>query len=302
MKIIGTLAIAVALLSPTFLCGQQLIKTRLDAMSDPRNTKVYVVAHRGDWRDAPENSIRSLKWAGKVGADVVEFDLKKTKDGKLVVMHDPSLNRTTTGTGLVSDHTFEELKKLKLRAGTGHPTDDTIPTFAEELDAARENGLVLDIDQGWDYFSDVVAQVREAHAIDRVIINVFPNTSYTELQKRVGDIPDDETLMIVVNMARADSETIIQSYEAHKKTIVQCIFADAALPSVQHISTLRNHFPIFINSLWPDQNANHDDDRAVSESSSPDQTWGWLIAHGASIIQTDRPRELTAYLNQKHLR
>jgi glycerophosphoryl diester phosphodiesterase len=82
--------------------------------------------------------------ARKVGADVVEFDLKKTKDGKLVVMHDPTLNRTTTGTGLVSDHTLEELKKLKLRAGTGHPTDDTIPTFAEELDAARENGLVLD--------------------------------------------------------------------------------------------------------------------------------------------------------------
>jgi len=107
---------------------------------------------------------------------------------------------------LVSDHALEELKRLELRAGTERPTVYTIPTFAEELNAARENGMLLDIDQGWDFFSDVVAQVREAHAIDRVIINVFPNSSYSDLQKRAGEIPEDATLMIVVNMARPDAE------------------------------------------------------------------------------------------------
>lgn len=216
-------------------------------------------------------------------------------------MHDQTLNRTTTGSGPVSDHTLEELQSLKLRAGTGHPTADNIPTFAEELDEAHESGLVLDIDQGWDYLPDVIAQVRAAHSMGQVIINVFPNTSYTELQKRVGDIPEDATLMIVVSMARPDAVTIIQSYEAHKRTIVQCIFADDHLPSVQHIPMLRQRFPIWINSLWPDQNANHDDDRAVDDPGSPDQTWGWLIAHGANILQTDRPRELKEYLRRKRL-
>jgi hypothetical protein len=118
-------------------------------------------------------------------------------------------------------------------------------------------------DQGWDFFSDVVVQVREAHAIDRVIINVFPNTSYSDLQKRVGEIPEDATLMIVVNMARPDAESIIQSYDVYKRSIVQCLFPDDQLPSVQDISGYRQHLPIWINSLWPDQNGNHDDDAAL---------------------------------------
>jgi hypothetical protein len=101
--------------------------------------------------------------------------------------------------------------------------------------------MLLDIDQGRGFFSDVVVQVREAHAIDRVIIDVFPNTSYSDLQKRVGEIPEDATLMIVVNMARPDAETIIQSYEVHKRSIDQCLFADDQVPWVQDISGYRQH-------------------------------------------------------------
>jgi glycerophosphoryl diester phosphodiesterase len=107
--------------------------------------------------------------------------------------------------------------------------------------------------------------------------------------------------MIVVNMARPDAESIIQSYEVHESSIVQCLFADDQLSSVQDISGYRQHLPIWINSLWPDQNGNHDDDAAV-DYSSPDTTWGWLIAHGATLLQTDRPRELVEYLRQKRLK
>lgn len=74
-------------------------------MLDVRKSSIYVAAHRGDWRDAPENSIQSLKWASRIGVDIVEFDLKRTKYGQIVVMHDPTFNRTTTGSGLVSDDT-----------------------------------------------------------------------------------------------------------------------------------------------------------------------------------------------------
>lgn len=282
------------------LYGQQSPEVRLNAMFDADSNKVYVAAHRGDWRDAPENSVQSLKWAAKLGVDIVEFDLKRTKDRQLVVMHDQTLDRTTTGSGLVADHTLDEIKRLKLRAATGHATAYTVPTFSEELDAARTHRVILDIDQGWDYFPEVVAQVREAHQSNQVIINVFPNTTFTDLRSRVGEIPDDLTLMIVVNMARADAENIIRSYEGHKRTIVQCIFADDRLASVQHIPTYRQRSPIWINSLWPDQNANHDDDKAV-DPGPPDQIWGWLVAHGAEILQTDRPSELLSFLQSQHL-
>jgi hypothetical protein len=74
----------------------------------------------GDWRNDPENSLQSLKRAAVLGVDIVEMDLKRTKDGQLVLMHDKTLDRTTTGSGPVSDHTLGELQSLTLRAGTHH--------------------------------------------------------------------------------------------------------------------------------------------------------------------------------------
>ena len=58
---------------------------------------VLVVAHRGDWRYAPENSIAAIEHSIAVGVDIVELDLQLTKDSVLIVMHDATLNRTTTG-------------------------------------------------------------------------------------------------------------------------------------------------------------------------------------------------------------
>ena len=60
-------------------------------------TSVLVVAHRGDWRYAPENSIAAIEHSIAVGVDVVEIDLQLTADSVLIVMHDSKLYRTTTG-------------------------------------------------------------------------------------------------------------------------------------------------------------------------------------------------------------
>jgi glycerophosphoryl diester phosphodiesterase len=235
-----------------------------------------------------------------MGVDIVEIDLKRTKGGQLVLMHDKTLDRTTTGLGPVSDQTLDDLKRLRLRAGTAHPTAYSIPTFDEELLAARGN-VILDIDQGWDFFGDVLKEVRATQTVGQVILNVLPNTSYEEFERREEPIPDDVTLMIVVNMSRPDAKEIIHSYRKHRRTIVQCIFADAELPSVKDMPLYRTKFPVWVNSLWPEQNAGHDDDRAVDQG-QPDQSWGWLISRGVNILQTDRPKDLLEYLRQKKLR
>ena len=76
---------------------------------------IFVVAHRGDWRHAPENSIAAIKSAISIGADMVEIDIQKTKDGDFVLMHDNSIDRTTNGKGYVSNYTIKELIKLPNR-------------------------------------------------------------------------------------------------------------------------------------------------------------------------------------------
>ena len=71
-----------------------------------------VVAHRGASVEQPENTIAAFEAAIDAGADAVEFDVRMTADGHAVVMHDPDVSRTTDGTGLVSEMTLDEIRKL----------------------------------------------------------------------------------------------------------------------------------------------------------------------------------------------
>ena len=68
-------------------------------LQKPASNSVLVVSHRADWRNAPENSLQAIQNCIDMGVDVIEIDLKKTKDGHLILMHDKKIDRTTTGKG-----------------------------------------------------------------------------------------------------------------------------------------------------------------------------------------------------------
>jgi glycerophosphoryl diester phosphodiesterase len=84
-------------------------------LKDPNNNSVFVIAHRGDWRNAPENSIQAIQNCIDMRVDAVELDLCITKDDQIILMHDVTLDRTTTGKGLVSDWTLDSLKTLNFK-------------------------------------------------------------------------------------------------------------------------------------------------------------------------------------------
>lgn len=76
---------------------------------------VWVAAHRGDWIYAPENSLESLAHDIAWGVDLMETDVRLTKDGRVVMMHDWSVDRTTNGYGAVADLTLAEIRQLRLK-------------------------------------------------------------------------------------------------------------------------------------------------------------------------------------------
>lgn len=89
-------------------------------------------AHRGNSALAPENTLATFKAVMKMGIDYIEIDVRTTKDGHLVILHDGTLNRTTDGTGPMKNYTLEELRKLS--AGKGYQgafKDERIPTLEE---------------------------------------------------------------------------------------------------------------------------------------------------------------------------
>ena len=117
-------------------------------MHDPDSKYVVVACHRGDWRNYPENSIPAIESIIRMGADIMELDLKLTKDSVLVLSHDRTIDRCTTGKGLVSDYTLDELKKFRLRRAHGVATDSLhICTLREALECCKDR-ICVNVDHG----------------------------------------------------------------------------------------------------------------------------------------------------------
>jgi glycerophosphoryl diester phosphodiesterase len=100
-----------------------------------------IIAHRGDKAHAPENTLAAFKLAAENGADAIEFDVKLTADGRVIVLHDPTVDRTTNGTGKISQLPLAEVKELdagrrfsELFRGERIPTlDEVFETVGEQL-------------------------------------------------------------------------------------------------------------------------------------------------------------------------
>ncbi|MFE6798264.1 glycerophosphodiester phosphodiesterase family protein [Paenibacillus chitinolyticus] len=106
--------------------------------------KPYIIGHRGMPSKAPENTIVSNRLGLEAGADFIENDMYLTKDGRLVILHDPLLESTTNGKGKVEDFTLAQLKKLN--ANKPHPAGFPyvqIPTLEEQIDLARSQGKMI---------------------------------------------------------------------------------------------------------------------------------------------------------------
>lgn len=107
---------------------------------------IIVVGHRGTVKFAPENTIAAFRKAIEWGADLIEIDVRETRDGHLVLMHDSTVNRTTNGAGKVAAMTLAEIKQLD--AGSWFSSEfkgERVPTLREALVAIR-GGALPDID------------------------------------------------------------------------------------------------------------------------------------------------------------
>lgn len=155
--------------------------------ADQAKKPVLVIAHRGAHAQSPENSIPAIRKAAELGCDYVELDVRTTRDHQLVLMHDRSVERTTTGTGRIVDMTLDEIKKL--RFGEKWP-DETVPTF-EEAVAACKGKIKIYIDHKEADPADVVAVVKKHDMLDDVVVygSVETLREYKKLNPKVWIMP-----------------------------------------------------------------------------------------------------------------
>lgn len=143
--------------------------------------KFHNVAHRGGVVSGyPENTLSAFRRAISLGVDAIEIDLRGTRDGEVVIIHDETLDRTTSGKGSVSDHTLAELKRLD--AGGG----ERIPTYREALGLISGTGVKLLLDIKVSPVLDkrkVVELTEEFGVLDEVIVGVRTLRDLHEFQE-----------------------------------------------------------------------------------------------------------------------
>ena len=157
----------------------------------PKN--IYVAAHRG-WKEKyPENTLEAFKAALTLDVDQLETDIRVTKDGELVLIHDATLDRTTNGSGLVCEHTFEEIRSLD--AGNGNQ----VPTLIEFMELVKDHPTItLDIElkeyptEGREELSysvcDRVLKILEDYGFrERCVINTWSGKLHEYMNAKYGD-------------------------------------------------------------------------------------------------------------------
>jgi glycerophosphoryl diester phosphodiesterase len=291
------LALPAAMLFSLSSYGQ--VDDILKHLHNPNDKEIMVTAHRGDWRNAPENSLQAYKLAIEMGVDVIEVDLNKTSDGVIVIMHDETIDRTTDGKGKPSDYTLAQLKKFHLRNGIGVITKQTIPTLEEVMELAKGKVLV-NLDKSLPYYNEAYQVLKKTGTLQQAIFKT--DRPYQDVRVKYPAILDNITFMPVVYLDKPTAKQIINEYQKEIKPVAfELIFQKDTSGILSDNAFIKKHgAKIWINSLWPSLNGGHNDDLAVEESNTKD-SWDWLIAHGATMIQTDRPKELLNYLRKRTL-
>lgn len=271
------------------LCASVLLASSVAAVADPpatfrapRNGGVYVIAHRGAHQGIPENTIPAYRKAIELGADFVEVDVRTTRDGRFVSVHNAGIARYVPGRqDKVAELTLAELRSLDVGAVIGPEWEGTrIPTFEEVLDLCKGRiGIYLDLKQA--PVEPLVRMVEERGMLHDVVWYA----SDDELAQLHELAPDS-----LVMPDPGPGEQLPPLLERFKPKVVATVW--------------RHHTPemvagcheagalVFADEDWGGVAAD------IQAGRTP-KCWQEALAWGTDGIQTDRPAELIAFLKQR---
>lgn len=260
--------------------------------------KVQVAAHRGDWRHYADNAVEGIESCIRMGVDIVEIDVSRTKDGHLILMHDKKVDRTTNGKGEVDGFTLAEIKELRLRNGLGRTSAFQVPTLEEAMLAAKDR-IKVNLDKADRYFDEVYAVLEKTGTVEQTIIK--SDKPYHELKARCGENLDKMIFMPVINLGDSLHVARLDSLLDKGYPYYEIVFSEEDKELLSHVRQKLEGTGsvIWINSLWDSLCAGYSDDRALKDANA---TWGYLIdSLGAGILQTDRPALMLDYLKERRL-
>ncbi len=269
-----------------------------DFIADP-NRSCAIVAHRGAWHGAPENSLAAIEKAIAVGADIVEIDVRKSADGELFLMHDDTLLRMAGIDRDAETFTIAELQTIALREDNGGEhrttTDQRIPTLKQVFETIRGR-IFADLDlKDRRLFSEVAACARDmgvASSVDlKTTVMARQDLDWVRAQNIEG-VP----FMAMAYFTAGDVSERLSLLSEIKPFMCELRF--------DHLDTITGNRQLFedadmaiwFNTLDMAASGEWTDPRALTE---PNAIWGRLMDAGISTIQTDEPAALRAYIEAR---
>ncbi len=248
-------------------------------------------AHRGGAaRGLPENCLATFQATVAHGWSLLEMDLRTTKDGVIVLMHDPTLDRTSNGTGPVKDRTLAELRELRLKDREGQLTEHRIPTLDEAMTWARGKAIVM-LDKKEVPVREVVRIVTAHRAESYAMI-----LAYTAAEVRECHTLNPEIMMEVMLGTR-------ERFEGFSKTGVPwsnviAFVGHTETPDLELCRQIRAKGA----STMAGTSRNLDREFLTGNVSTVDalrEKFRALLARGVDVIETDIPRELAPAIHAR---
>lgn len=299
---------AIRLVPPVFLIAASMGAPAVAQSSGPvslaqrlADPRPLVVAHRGCWRKPAENSLAGMAYCIDHGADMIEIDLRETSDGELVILHDATLDRTTSLKGRLHDTPVAAVRAARLREGMGGSdaplTDQHVPSFEEVLKATKGRTLLfLDIKEP--VHAKAAALVKRYGMADQVLWSM--NRTYgLALYASLG-IQASATMPKFDEYDRgqcreaADAGADGARYAGANADIYEAVFCSNAY--LAQVRSTVGKAGLWVNALGPTFMAGREEGDAVVE---PDAVWGELLDAGVTAIQTNFPEELSAYMRRR---
>lgn len=275
---------------------------------DNKSEYVWVASHRGDWIYAPENSTTALEHAIFFGSDLIETDVRLTKDGKIIMMHDATVDRTTNGKGNIADLTLAEIKELRLRNNFGGLTDLKVPTLEEYIELAKDKILLYLDKAGYDLpgheqghlVKELLKVLKANNAIEQsVFVLDWP---YSKAKEIFGEDLEKVIYVPVIEDKIPNLSAYVDEY-IQKLNPVAFQFRMEKLDSEtykQLPKVLKSGSKAFVAATWEKHTANHSD--LISIFERPSKGWGWLLEQGFSVLETNYPKDLIYYLKSENRR
>ena len=284
------------------VCAQGRLRDLREPQADGH---IFVAAHRADWIYAPENSLQGLRNAIFFGADLIETDVRRTRDGHYIMMHDATVDRTTNGSGTIADMTLDEIRQLRLKTNWGQSTPFTVPTLDDFINEAKGRAYLYLDKAGIDLpehsegttVRELLDILRRHDALQEAVFVL--NWPYEKARRIFGTALDSVVYCPVIEDRIPDLTDYVETYlrELHPAAFqfrMESLDTESyrLLPHV-----LASGSRAFIASTWPRHTAGHDDEASIFRS--PAEGWGWLVGQGFTIIETNYPKDLIHFLRNR---